>query len=216
MRLPDPIVTWGERLDPEQQVLIGADVGLALLVVMQTLSPPERVAFVLHDMFDVPFDDIAALLGRTTLAVRQLASRARRRVQGSAIVPADSRAQRRAVEAYRAAIDSADFEALLAVLDPNVVLRSDRGSGVVELRGADVIGRRALAFAKLTERIQRVLVNGTDGLAAFRAGGEMLAVLSFTVLADRIVEIFVNADGDRLRGVVNADDALRAGAAASP
>jgi RNA polymerase sigma factor (sigma-70 family) len=194
LRLPDPIVTWGERLDPEQQVLLGDHVGFALLVVIQALSPPERVAYVLHDMFDLPFDDIASILGRTPLAARQLASRARRRVQGSANAPADQGAQRRAVEAFMAAARSADFEALLAVLDPSVVLQTDRGTGVVTVRGADSVGRRALAFATIYVDAQRVLVNGTDGMVTFRAGREIMSLLGFKVLRDKIVEIFVVAD----------------------
>jgi RNA polymerase sigma factor (sigma-70 family) len=198
LRLPDPIVTWGERVDPEQQVLLGEHVGFALLVVIQALSPSERVAYVLHDMFDVPFDDVALVLGRTALAARQLASRARRRVQRSANMPADRGAQRRAVEAFLAAAHNADFEALLAVLDPDVVLRSDRGTGVVEVRGADDVGHRALAFAKIYVDAQRVLVNGTDGMVTFRAGGEMMSILGFKVLGDQIVEIFVLADRTRL------------------
>jgi RNA polymerase sigma-70 factor (ECF subfamily) len=198
LRLPDPTVAWGERPDPEQQVLLGERVGFALLVVIRALSPPERVAYVLHDMFNVPFDDIATILGGTTVAARQLASRARRRVQGSVITPADSGAQRRAVEAFMTAVRNADFDALLAVLDPNVVLQSDRGTGVLEVRGAGEVGHRALAFAKITARALRALVNGTDGMVTFRAGGEMMAVLSFTVAGDRIVEIFVVADPARL------------------
>lgn len=200
LRLPDPIVAWddGERIDPEQQVLVGDHVGFALVVIMQALAPPERVAYVLHDMLDVPFDDIAVVMGRTTLAARQLASRARRRVQGAAIVPADARVQRRAVEAFMAAARNADFEALLAVLDPNVVLRSDRGTGVLEVHGADDVGHRALAFAKLTANARRALVNGADGMVAFRAGGEMMAILSFTVVGDGIVQVFVVADPARL------------------
>jgi RNA polymerase sigma factor (sigma-70 family) len=198
LRLPDPIVTWGERVDPEQQILLGEQVGFALAVVIQALSPPERVAYVLHDMFDVPFDDIAGVLGRTPLAARQLASRARRRVQDPANVPADRGAQRRAVEAFMAAARSADFEALLAVLDPNVVLHSDRGTGVLEVRGAGNVGHRALAFAKVYVDAQRALVNGTDGMVTFLAGGEMMSILAFEVLGDKIVEIFVVADRARL------------------
>jgi limonene-1,2-epoxide hydrolase len=182
------------------QVLLGEHVGFALLVVIQALSPAERVAFVLHDVFDVPFEDIAAVLGRTTLAARQLASRARRRVQGSANVPTDGSAQRRAVEAFMAAVHNADFEALLAVLDPNVVLRSDRGTGVLDVRGAGDVGHRALAFAKIYVDAQRVLVNGTDGMVTYRAEGKIMSILGFKVLGDKIVEIFVVADQARLGG----------------
>jgi hypothetical protein len=190
--------TWGERVDPERQALLGEHVGFALLAIMQTLSPPERVAYVLHDMFDMPFDDIAAVLGRSPLAVRQLASRARRRVRGSANKPVDRDAQRCAVEAFMSASRTADFEALLAVLDPNVVLHSDRGTGVLEVRGAGKVGRRALAFAQLYVDARRVLVNGADGMATFRAARELMSVLGFTVMGDKIVEIFVMADPSRV------------------
>jgi RNA polymerase sigma factor (sigma-70 family) len=198
LRLPDPVVTWEERVDPEQQLVVGEDIGFALLVVIQALSPPERVAYVLHDMFDMRFEDIGALLDRSTIAARQLASRARRRMQDSASMPIDRRAQRRAVDAFIAAARTGDFEALLAVLDPNVVLRSDRVTGVVDIRGADNVGRRALAFAQIYVVARRVLVNGIDGMATFRAAGELMSILAFTVHGDKIVEIFVAADPARL------------------
>jgi RNA polymerase sigma factor (sigma-70 family) len=198
LRLPDPSVTWEERVDPEQQVLLGENVGFALLVVIQALSPPERVAYVLHDMFDVPFEDIGAVLDRSIIAARQLASRARRRVQDYANMPVDRGAQRRAVEAFISAARTGDFEALLAVLDPNVVLHSDRGTGVVDIRGAGNVGRRALAFAQIYVVARRVLVNGIDGMATFRAAGELMSILAFTVRGDKIVEVFVAADPARL------------------
>jgi RNA polymerase sigma factor (sigma-70 family) len=197
-RLPDPIVTWAEQLDPEQHVLLGEHLGFALVVVMEALSPPERVAYVLHDMFDVPFDDIAVVLGRTPLAARQLASRARRRVQDSANSPTDGGAQRRAVEAFIAAARNADFEALLAILDPDVVLRSDLGSHVLEVRGAGNVGRRALAFATIYAAAQRVLINGIDGMVTLRATGEVMSILGFRVAGERIVEMFVVADPVRV------------------
>jgi RNA polymerase sigma factor (sigma-70 family) len=198
LRLPDPIVTPGERLDPEQQVLLGSCVGLALLVVMQALAPAERVAYVLHDMFDVSFDDIAAVLGRTSLAARKLASRARRRVQGVTISRANMEAHRNAVEAFRAAAHDADFERLLAVLDPNIVLRSDRGAGVLEILGARKVAERALAFANLIAEYQVALVNGTDGLVAVGGQSELISVLAFTVAGGRITEFYVLADRARL------------------
>ncbi|MGZ5477607.1 MAG: sigma-70 family RNA polymerase sigma factor [Thermoanaerobaculia bacterium] len=201
LRLPDPIVTWGERVDPEQQVLLGEHVGFAMLVVTQALSPPERVAYVLHDMFNVPFDDIAAVLGRTPLGARQLASRARRRVRDSTNIPLDRSAQRRAVEAFMSAARTGDFEALLAVLDPDVVLHSDHGTGVLTVRGADRVGLRALAFTKLYVDAQRVLVNGIDGMVTFRAMGELMSVLAFKVVGERIVEICVVADPARVGGL---------------
>jgi hypothetical protein len=196
--LPDPIVTRDERVDPEHQILLGICVGFALLVVIQALSPAERIAYVLHDLFDVSFNDIAAVLGSTSHAARKLASRARRRVQGSTISAADPDAQRNAVEAFMAAAHDANFEMLLAVLDPNVVLRSDRGAGMLEILGAHKIAQRALAFAKLIARYQRVRVNGADGLVAFGAQGELISVLAFTVAGGKITEFYVFADRARL------------------
>jgi RNA polymerase sigma-70 factor (ECF subfamily) len=202
-RLPDPIVTWTERLDPEQEALLGEHLGYALLVVIQALSPPERVAYILHEMFDVPFEDIGRILDRTIAAARQLASRGRRRVRDSLATPVDRRAQRWAVDAFISAARNADFEALLAVLDPNVVLHSDRGSGVLDVVGAGNVGRRALAFARTHANARRVLVNGIDGMATFGAAGALLSILGFTVSGGRIVEIFVVADPARVGAASN-------------
>src|SRR5919204_5502393 len=146
--LPDPIVSPEAGLDPEQEVLLGDSVGLALLLVLDALTPAERVAFVLHDVFAISFEEIAPIVGRSPMAARQLASRARRRVQGNAAAPdVDLARQREVVEAFMAAAREGDFAALVQVLDPEVVLRSDVGGGkFVELRGAESVARNAIAF----------------------------------------------------------------------
>jgi len=205
LRLPDPLVTWEERVDPEQQALVAEHVSYALLVVIQTLSPPERVAYVLHDLFEMPFEEIGAILDRSTTAARQLASRARRRVEDAGRMPVEEGAQRRAVDAFIAAARTGDFAALLAVLDPSVVLHSDRGTGVLTVRGADNVGRRALGFARIYVSARRVLVNGIDGMATFASPDALMSILAFTVRGDRIVEIFVAADPARLGGVAQRD-----------
>jgi RNA polymerase sigma-70 factor (ECF subfamily) len=208
LRLPDPIVTRGDRHDPEQQALIGNSVGVALLVVIQALSPPERIAYVLHDMFEISFEDIGAVLGRSSPAARQLASRARRRVRGHTVTSADMGAQRRAVEAFFTAVRDANFEALLAVLDPDVVLQADRGAGLLTIRGSGDVAQRAFAFASLAAGAQRALVNGTDGIVGFNADGEMISVLAFTIVNDKVAEIFVFADRARLDRRAPAESAL--------
>jgi RNA polymerase sigma-70 factor, ECF subfamily len=200
-RLPDPIVSRQDGIDPEQQVLLADSVGLALLVVLETLDPAERLAFVLHDMFAVPFDEIAPIVNRSPAAARQLASRARRRVQGAAPTPeADRSRQRAVVDAFLAAARAGDFAALLAVLDPDVVLRADRGAmrGATEIRGARAVAEGALTFARLAQSVQPVLVNGAAGLVSWLPGGRPLSVLSFTVTEGRIVEIDILADPSRL------------------
>ncbi|SRR6266508_523329 len=202
--VPDPIVSREEALDPEQQTLLADSVGLALLVVLETLSPAERLAFVLHDIFAVPFEEIAPIVGRKATAVRQLASRARRRVRGAAISPdADLARQREVVDAFLVAARGGDFEALLAVLDPGVVLRADRGDVGVgasrEVRGAPAVAQQALTFSRLAQFAQRVLVNGAVGIVSWLPGGRPLAVLGFTVRHGKIVEIDILADPERLR-----------------
>ncbi|MGZ3520872.1 MAG: sigma factor-like helix-turn-helix DNA-binding protein, partial [Vulcanimicrobiaceae bacterium] len=161
--LPEPIVSCGDAIDPEHEALLADSVGLALLVVLETLGPAERLAFVLHDMFAVPFDEIAAIVGRSPAAARQLASRARRRVQGAATVPdADLRRQREVVDAFLAASREGDFDALLVVLDPDVVLRADRGAVPAgasrEIRGARTVAAQALTFSKLAQFVQSAVV----------------------------------------------------------
>ncbi|HZD73373.1 MAG TPA: sigma-70 family RNA polymerase sigma factor, partial [Actinomycetota bacterium] len=170
--VPDPIVSLGKRLDPEHEALLADSIGLALLVVLQTLAPAERLAFVLHDMFDVPFHQIAPILQRSPAAARQLASRARRRVKGAAPVPdVDLARQQAVVGAFLAATRGGDFGALLAVLDPDVVARADAGAvpaGVSRvIRGASAVAEQALAFAQRLGPFARpALVNGAAGIVA--------------------------------------------------
>lgn len=187
--------------NPEQDLLLGDAVGVALLVVLQMLDPAERVAFVLHDMFDLPFDEIAPIVGRSSAAARQLASRARRRMQGPPNLDVDLASQRRVVDAYLAASRSGDMQALLAVLDPDVVLRADPASArgkPLEVRGAGVVSGRALAGAR-GHVAQLVVVNGAIGIVAAPQGRP--TVLIFRVAGDRIVEIDVVADAGRLAGL---------------
>jgi RNA polymerase sigma factor (sigma-70 family) len=200
--LPDPVVTYGdEEPDPETEALLADSVGLALLVVLDTLTPAERLAFVLHDMFGVPFDEIAGTLGRSTDAAKMLASRARRRVRGAA--PADRdhvdvARQRAVVDAFLAAARGGDFAALVAVLDPDVVLRADTAGGPVLAIGAQEVAGRAAMFARLAAHVRPVLVNGLPGVLAATVDGEPMSVLAFTVAGDRIVEIDSIADPPRL------------------
>jgi len=199
--VPDPVVSGPDGTDPEREALQADSVGLALLVVLDTLAPPERLAFVLHDMFAVPFDDIAPIVGRTANTTAQLASRARRRVQGAPVPDSDIGRQREIVEAFLAASRGGDFEALVAVLDPDVVLRADRGelaaSASTLIRGAQTVARQALMFASLAPSAQRVLVNGAAGVVS-APDGRPFALLAFTVSEGRIVEINILADPDRL------------------
>lgn len=198
----EPAAVDAAGADPEQDMLMGDAVGVALLVVLQMLDPAERVAFVLHDMFDLHFDEIAPIVGRSSVAARQLASRARRRVQGRpADLGADLASQRRVVDAYLAASRSGDMAALLAVLDPEVVLHADPGAAGgqrLEVRGARVVSRRALAGAR-NQVAQLVAVNGGVGIVAAPRGRP--TVLVFTVVASRITAIDVIADATRLAGL---------------
>jgi RNA polymerase sigma factor (sigma-70 family) len=199
--VPDPIVSPEAGMDPEQEAILGDSLGLALLAVLETLNPPERVAFVLHDVFAVPFDDIAPIVGRSTAAARQLASRARRRVQGAPVPDADLEGQWVVVDAFLAAAREGDFERLLTVLDPDVVLRSDGGATrnlVSLLQGAEAVARRALTFRRFGETATRALVNGVPGGVAWSPDGSPFAVLAMTVAGGRIVSIDVLADPDRL------------------
>jgi RNA polymerase sigma factor (sigma-70 family) len=206
VHVPDPIVSRQDGVDPEQQALLAEGVGLALLVVLETLTPAERLAFVLHDTFAVPFEEIAAIVGRSPAATRQLASRARRRVRETAPVPdADLARQRAVVDAFFAAARDGDFDALLAVLDPDVVVRADGGavpagaSRVV--RGAVAVAEQTLTaggFSRLARIAQPALVNGAAGVVVAR-GGQLSAVVGFTVRRGKIVEIDVLADPARLR-----------------
>jgi RNA polymerase sigma factor (sigma-70 family) len=203
VHVPEPIVGLGDSVDPEHEALLADSVGLALLVVLDTLTPAERLAFVLHDMFAVPFDEISSIVGRSPVASRQLASRARRRVRGTAPVPdADLARQREVVGAFLAAARDGDFDALLAVLDPEVVLRADSGavgagaSGVV--RGARAVAGQALAFSRMAPFSRPALVNGAAGVVT-APGGKPTAVMGVTVARGKIVEIDILADPERLR-----------------
>jgi RNA polymerase sigma factor (sigma-70 family) len=200
--LPDPIVSPEEGLDPEQEALLGDSVGLAMLVVLDSLTPAERVAFVLHDVFALPFDEIAPIVGRTPTAARQLASRARRRVQGAPVPDVGLAGQWAVVDAFLAAARDGDFERLLAVLDPEVVVRSDGGAARPSLasvvRGARAVAEQAMLFRRFTETSTRVLVNGIPGGVAWAPDGSPFAVLALTVRGGRIVAIDVLADPDRL------------------
>ncbi len=200
-RLPDPIVSTRDGVDPEHEALVTDSVGLALLVVLETLSPAERLAFVLHDMFAVPFDEIASITGRSPAAARQLASRARRRVRGQAPVPdADLARQRSVVDAFFAAARDGDFDALVAVLDPDIVLREDggtrRGASVL-VRGARAVAERALTFAHLSPHVRPAVINGTAGVLVVPEG-RVFAVMGFAVTDGKIVEIDVLTDPLRL------------------
>ena len=200
--LPDPIVSPEAGLDPEQEALLGDSVGLALFVVLDALTPAERVAFVLHDVFAVPFAEIAPIVGRTPTAARQLASRARRRVQGAPVPDVDLDGQWAVVDAFLAAARDGDFDRLLAVLDPDVVLRSDGGEARPDLisliRGAQGVAEGATTFRRFTETATRVLVNGVPGGVAWTPDGSPFAVVALTVRGERIVSIDILADPDRL------------------
>jgi RNA polymerase sigma factor (sigma-70 family) len=171
-RMPDPIVDPADGTNPENEALLADSVGLAMLVVLEKLSPPERLAFVLHDMFAMPFDEIAPIVDRSPEATRQLASRARRRIQGDRAIPdADLDRQREVVDAFLAAAREGDFDALVAVLDPDVVLRADFGGGVFqELRGAEAVASQAKAYSRLGLDVRRARINGAAGFVAMRDG----------------------------------------------
>jgi RNA polymerase sigma factor (sigma-70 family) len=201
--VPEPIVSPEDGVDPEHEALLADSVGLALLVVLERLSPAERLAFVLHDMFAVPFDEIAPIIGRSTTAARQLASRARRRVRGAAPTPdTDLDHQRKVVDAFLAAARGGDFEALLELLDPDVVLRVDSGAvrpgASREIRGAAAVAKQASTYAGGARFVRPALVNGSAGFVVV-PGGRPVAVAGFTVAHGRIAEIDVLADPARLR-----------------
>ncbi len=203
VHVPDPIIDPADGTDPEHEALLADSIGLALLVVLETLTPPERLAFVLHDMFAVPFDDIASILDRSPDATRQLASRARRRVRGTAPVPdADLSAQWSIVDAWLAASREGDFSALVAVLDPDVVLRADGGLEGISHRfeGAETVARQALMWSRVDLTFQKALINGAAGVVAMR-DGRPFSVAAITVRAGRIVEMDILADPERLSGL---------------
>jgi len=213
VHVPDPFISPEGQLQPEEEAVLADSVGLALLVVLDTLSPAERLAFVLHDMFELPFEEIAPMVGRTPAAARQLASRARRRVKG-AEVPApdpDLARQRQVVDAFFSAARGGDFDALVAVLDPGVVLRIDAGArrpaASMAIRGAAAVARQALSgLTTVLPRVQlrHTLVNGAAGVVVTRRGLPV-TVMGFTIAEGKIVEIDAVADPERVRTIAAAD-----------
>ena len=202
VHVPDPIVSRADTTDPEHEALLADSVGLALLVVLESLTPAERLAFVMHDMFAVPFDEIAPMVGRSPAAARQLASRARRRVRGEAPAPdPDLSRQREVVDAFFAAARDGDFDRLVSVLDPDVVLRSDGGTArpaaTVEVHGADAVARRAFTYARLSPFVRPALVNGAAGVVV-APDGKPFSILAFTVTGGKIAAIDALADPARL------------------
>ena len=199
--VPDPVITRADA-DPESDAMLADSVGLALLVVLEALEPAERLAFVLHDVFGMTFDEIAPIVDRYPAAARQLASRARRRVQGRAPdVDHDLRQQRRVVDAFLAAVRDADFAALVAVLDPDIVLRADGGTakGMSRLmRGAQAVASQATSFSRLGLSSEIVLVNGNIGVVSRLPEGRLFSVVGFTIAGGRVVEMDILADPDRL------------------
>lgn len=203
LHVPDPLISPTSGVDPEQEALLADSVGLAMLVVLETLAPAERLAFVLHDLFAVPFDEIAPMIDRSSAAARQLASRARRRVQTQAPVPdPDLARQRDVVSAFFAASRDGDLDALVAVLAPDVVLRSDGGTArprmTMELHGSGDVSKQAITSSRLSPFVLPALINGAAGVVV-AANGRPMFVMAFTVTAGRIAAIEVLADPDRLR-----------------
>ena len=198
--LPDPVVgPESPGADPEQEALMADSVGLALLVVLETLTPAERLAFVLHDMFGLPFEEVAQIGGRSPAAAKMLASRARRRVRGAPDPAGGDLGRRRQVaDAFLAAARGGDLDALVAVLDPDVVLRSDLTHGLVVTSGAAEVAGRAIMFANVAATSVPVVVNGEPGVLSFAADGRPMSLLAFTVDGDRIVAIDSIADPQRL------------------
>ena len=206
---PEPVATGrrgsshvlserSESKDPEQEALLADSVGLALLVVLDRLSPPERLAFVLHDMFAVPFEEVAPIIGRSAEAARQLASRARRRVRGSETPNPNLVRQREVVDAFLAALRAGDFEGLLAVLDPDLVVRADMAAGApTEIRGAAAWAKGAVAYGQLARQVQPALVNGAIGLV-MAPHGRLSRALTFTIADGKITEIEVIGNPSRL------------------
>jgi RNA polymerase sigma-70 factor (ECF subfamily) len=202
-RIPEPIIDPADGTDPEHEALLADSVGLALLIVLETLPPAERLAYVLHDMFAIPFSDIAPIVDRSPEAARQLASRARRRVRTTApVTDADITTQRAVIDAFLAAARDGDFEGLVAVLDPDVVLRADAAPGLpagasIEVHGASEVASRALTFSRLDLQLRPALVNGTAGVVSMR-NDEPFSVAAVTVRGGRIVEMDFLSDPERL------------------
>jgi RNA polymerase sigma factor (sigma-70 family) len=199
VHVPDPIIDPADGIDPEHEALLADSVGLALLVVLEALSPAERLAFVLHDMFGVPFEEIAPIVERSPEATRQLASRARRRVRGAPLPDADLAAQWKVVEAFLAATREGDFDALVAVLDPDAVLRGDAGPTDLSRRvqGAKAVAGQALYWSQIGLTTRRALVNGAPGTVSIR-DGKPFSVGAFTVKNEKIVQIDFLADPERI------------------
>ena len=199
--VPDPVVRRAEAVEPEHEAILADSVGLALLVVLETLEPPERLAFVLHDMFAVPFDEIAEMVDRSPEATRQLASRARRRVQHATVPDTDVSRQREVVDAFFAAARGGDLDALVSVLDPDVVIRSEGGEArpyaSLVVRGARSVARRAIAYSQPGATLHPVLVNGSAGVVVI-LDDELFSIMGFTVTDDKIVAIDVLADPERI------------------
>lgn len=201
LNIPDFLVSREEG--PEDEIVMAESVGLALLVVLETLTPGERLAFVLHDMFALPFEEIAPIIGRSSTAVRQLASRARRRVQGAAVPDTDLARQRQVVDAFVSAAHGGDFDALIAVLDPEVVLRADRDPASRGIRGSMAVAQQAVGFSRLVQRTESVTVNGAPGILSWLPNGRPMAVLGFIVAHDRIAEIYVISNPERVEQLLN-------------
>jgi RNA polymerase sigma-70 factor (ECF subfamily) len=202
VRLPEPIVDRADGTDPEHEALLGDAVGVAMLIVLETLNPAERLAFVLHDMFGLPFEEIAPIVDRSPAATRQLASRARRRVQGEPATPEpDLETQREVLGAFLTASREGDFEALLALLDPDVVLRADPGAVSIgsrrEVRGAETVARQAFSFSRLDLEVRQVVVNGAVGTVTLR-DGRPFSLAAFTIRDGRVAEMNVYADPELL------------------
>lgn len=204
--VPDPVVSFYGELQPEDETMLADSVGLALLVVLDTLSPAERLAFVLHDMFDLPFEEIASMVGRSPAAARQLASRARRRVSGAEIPSGDPDIgrQRAVVDAFFSAARGGDFDGLISLLDPDVVLRIDFGekrpSASQVIRGAEAVAQQARAGANPAARLHPVTVNGAAGVI-ITLRDRPFALMGFTVASGKIVEILVIRDAERVKRI---------------
>jgi RNA polymerase sigma factor (sigma-70 family) len=202
MHLPEPVVTGADGIDPEQEALLADSIGPALLVILHTLAPAERLAFVLHDMFAVPFDDIAAIVGRSPAAARQLASRARRRVQGVTAVPGTDLARQRAIAGtFLTAARNGDFGALLEILDPDVAVRSN---GAEAVRGAAAVAGRAFPFTRIAQVTLPALINGAAGVVT-AADGRPITLVAFTITGTKIVAIDLTDDP---RHIAEADLAI--------
>ncbi len=207
LHLPDPVISSEGEIGPEEEALLADSVGLALLVVLDTLDPAERLAFVLHDMFELPFEEIAPMVGRSPAAARQLASRARRRVKGAQVPDPDLTRQRAVVDAFFLAARSGDFDALVGVLHPDVILRVDFGpsrpAASRVMRGAAAVARQARLGANPAALLHPALINGAAGVV-ITLNGQPHGVMAFTVVNDQIVELDIVADPDRIRRVASA------------